>query len=269
MVLWEAGFYDKNSQLQQKIAENFLDLLEEKEFPFHGHLLDIGCGTGRLTSSIQSKFPGVYITGIDASKEMIAFANHHYSNTNLSFYQDRAEELKVIETNSIDAILSFSCLHWVHDQETAFRAMYRVLQSGGWIGLMFAAETGIDDPMDKANAQAIQEEPWNVYFKNSGKEVEWYCAKPAVIKSQLEKIGFHIHFMGEQNFDFVFEDEQALAKWILGCFIELKLLPSDLQLRCAQRIAQLYLQATAHFQPKGPQCIYRSDAFMVIAEKTN
>lgn len=268
VALWEAEFYDENSKLQQKIAENFLDFLQEKEFPFHGRLLDIGCGTGRLTSSIQSRFPKVSITGVDASKEMVQFANQNFASANVTFYHDRAEELKAIDNNSIDAILSFSCLHWVHDQEAAFRAMHRVLKSGGWIGITFCAETGIDDPMDYANTQAIQEEPWNEYFKDSKREVEWYIAKPAVIKSQLEKVGFQVHFMGVQPFDFVFNDAHAFERWILACFLELKLLPPDLQLSCAKRIVELYLQATAHFQPKGPQCIYRIvESIMFMAQK--
>jgi ubiquinone/menaquinone biosynthesis C-methylase UbiE len=154
MAFWEAEYYDKNSKLQQEIAQNFLNLLKEKfeDFPFHCHLLDIGCGTGRVTKSIQSRFPKGRTTGVDASKEMIEFAIQNFSTANVHFYQDRAEELKVINNSSIDGIVSFSSLHWVHDHGAAFRAMHRVLRPGGQIGLTFCAETDIDDPLDHADS---------------------------------------------------------------------------------------------------------------------
>jgi ubiquinone/menaquinone biosynthesis C-methylase UbiE len=269
MELWKADCYDENSKLQQKIAENFLDLLQERfrSLPIKSSLLDIGCGTGRLIQVIQSKFPGIGIVGIDASKEMIEFANQCYADTNVSFHHDRAEELKTINTHSIDAVTSFSCLHWVHDQKAAFRAMYRVLKPGGWIGVMFAAETGVDDPIDQAYAQTIQEEPWSDYFKASKSSSDWNIVDSKIIKSQLEEIGFQIDFMGTQNFDFVFKDVNAFKMWILACFQQLKALSLELQLSCAQRIAELYLHSTADYQPKGPECAYRVDAFMVTAQK--
>jgi len=268
MTLWEADYYDENSKLQREIAQKFLDFLQKKEFPFQGHLLDIGCGTGRITSDIQSKFPGIRITGIDASKEMIEFANRTFAKAKVAFYQDRAEELKVIPPNSMDAVVSFSCLHWVHDLETAFQAMNRVLKPGGWVGAVFCADTGIDDPSDEAEAQAFQEEPWRDYFKDLKQEVQWNIVKPEIIRSQLAKAGFEIHFMGTLPFDFVFEDVAAFERWILGCFIQLKQLPPDLQLSCAGRIAQLYLEASDNFQPKAPHCIYRVNPFMFIAQNS-
>lgn len=268
MELWKADCYDENSKLQQKIAENFLNLLHERfhRLPTNSLLLDVGCGTGKLAELIQSRFPGIEIVGIDASKEMIAFANLHYANANVSFHQDRAEELKTIDSQSVGAIVSFSCLHWVQDQEAAFRAMYRVLKPGGWMGVMFAAETGVDDPIDRAYAEVIQEAPWADYFKGATSS-DWNIVESKLIKSQVENIGFQIDFMGTQNFDFIFKNKDAFAMWIIACFQQLKALPPELQLSSSARIAERYLHSTSHFQPKGPECAYRVDAFMLTAEK--
>lgn len=266
-TLWKADLYDENSRLQQTIAANFLAILKKKFPEFKGHLLDIGCGTGRITPLILKYFPEVSIVGIDASKEMIDFAQQHFADSRTNFIWDRAEELKRIDTNSVDAIVSFSCLHWVHDLPAAFRAIHRVLKPGGWIGLMFAAETGIEDQIDNAYAQAMQEAPWKAYFVDSPKEVGWSIIEPQFAKAELEKLGFEVVFMDMQNFDFPFKDVSALESWILACSQQLKLLPLDLQTSCSRRIAELYLQATASDQPPKPACIYKVDAFMLIAQK--
>ena len=166
-MLWKAKVYDENSRLQFKITENFLTILQNRfnlDLPAHAQLLDVGCGTGRNTELLMRMFPRVTIKGIDASREMIDFANQLYANSQTDFSLDRAEELKTVGSESIDALTSFSCLHWVHDLPKAFHAMHRVLKRGGRMALMFAADTGYDDPIDRAYAQAIQEKPMETFF---------------------------------------------------------------------------------------------------------
>lgn len=48
---------------------------------------------------------------------------------------------------------------------------------------------------------------------------------------------------------------------------QLKLLPSELQMSCAERIVSLYLDRTSHHQPQSQQCIYLVDTFRVCAIK--
>src|ERR1700733_771556 len=80
MPLWEPICYDENAKLQQTIAENFLKILHQKfELPAtKARILDIGAGTGRLSDTILEHFPGTSLIGIDASKEMVEFANHNF-----------------------------------------------------------------------------------------------------------------------------------------------------------------------------------------------
>ena len=269
MELWQAESYDENSRLQQTIAQNFLTLLQG-QFEFtksNPLLLDIGCGNGRITSSILDSYKGIRILGVDASADMISFADKHFGSDRMAFCVDRAEELKTIPSESIDAITSFSCLHWVFDQQSAFQRMHNVLKPGGWIGLMFAAETGFDDPIDHAFAQTMQEEPWQSYFKEPMIQADWNIVKPSTIKKQLEEIGFQIISMDVQNFDYYFESPLIFENWILASAQQLKILPSDLQVSSAKRIAELYLEATSHRQPLNQQCIYQVDAFMLMAIK--
>lgn len=268
MDLWKAECYDENSRLQQTIAQNFLSLLQNQfSLQPNAFLLDIGCGNGRITSSILNNYAEIRILGVDASADMINFANNHFGNSQVKFCVDKAEELNTIQSESIDAITSFSCLHWVFDHKGAFQRMYDVLKPAGWLGCMFAAETGFDDPIDYAFAQAMQEEPWRDYFKEPVAQVGWNIAQPKNIKKQLEEVGFQVVLLDVQNFDYYFESSVAFENWILASAQQLKLLPLEFQRSCAARIAELYLKATSERQPLNGQCIYQVDAFMLMAVK--
>ncbi|MCB1112677.1 MAG: methyltransferase domain-containing protein [Chlamydiales bacterium] len=268
MDLWEAESYDENTQLQYAIASNFLTLLQEKySLSSNAIVLDIGCGNGRITSSILEKYPHVQILGIDSSVDMIRFASQHFANGQMQFVVDRAEELKTVQPQSVDAIMSFSCLHWVMDQKSAYQSMYKALKPEGWMGLMFAAQTESDDPLDHAYAQAIHEDPWQEYFFCDTTEVDWNFAKPEQIERELKESGFEVIYIGTQDFEHQFENVDRFKNWVLACAQQLKLLPVELRESCAERIASLYLQAT-NFQPKSGECIYRFDPFMVIAKKS-
>lgn len=269
MELWHARCYDANSQLQKTIAHNFLHRISQQfTLPEGGCLLDIGCGPGRVTASILEVFPQAKVIGIDASEDMINFAKANFASSRITFSLDRAEELKSIQAESIDAVVSFSCLHWVMDQEAAFQKIWTVLKLGGWAGLMFVAETGYEDPIDAAYAQATAENPWQSYFQNKDlQEVNWNTAKLPEIKTQLEKIGFHIVSMDVQNFAYYFESPAMFRNWVLASSQQLKLLPNNLQESCAQRIVDLYLNATSQHNVLDEKCFYRVDACTIMMTK--
>lgn len=268
MDLWEAESYDENSRLQQTIAKNFLNLLH-KQFSLKPNslLLDIGSGNGRITNSILNTYADIQILGIDSSVDMVQYANENFGSARVKFRVDRAEELKTIQSTSVDAIASFSCLHWVFDQKSTFQRMYEVLKPSGWAGLMFAAETGFKDYLDDAFDKAMNEDPWRTYFETPAVQAGWNNAKPENIKKQVEEIGFQIVIMDVQNLDYYFENSKAFQNWILASAQQLKLLPQELQGGCAQRIAELYLEATFDRQPLDEQCIYQVDAFMLLLKK--
>lgn len=216
--LWNGDAYDEHSQLQQVIALQFIHDLKERFplLPRDAAVLDIGCGNGRVTRLLLDSYKDIQLLGIDSSADMIAFAQRNISSPQMQFTVDHAEELKSIAPCSIDAITSFSCLHWVIDHQSAFQRMHDVLKPGGWIGLVFPADTGFDDQLDHAFEQALHEKPWVDYFAAAVEEKGWINAKPAVVKSQLHEIGFQEIHAYSQTFDFYFEDRKAFCNWILA-----------------------------------------------------
>ncbi|MCH9612732.1 MAG: Trans-aconitate 2-methyltransferase [Chlamydiia bacterium] len=267
--LWPAECYDENSQFQQAIASHFIDQLTDTfTLPPGGTLLDVGCGNGPITHSLLHIFSPSEIVGIDASREMIEFANQYIATDQLTFRVDRAETLATIPPLSFDAIVSFSCLHWVHDQARAYQRMYDSLKPGGWIGLMFPADTDMDDPLDQAFAKAFSQEPYRTYFERDTSHVDWNFAPPSQIENELKAAGFEIVSMQTEIVDYSYPSVEKLKEWILACAQQLRLLPPDLQEACAMQIAQDYLDASRDFQPTDGSCIYRLDPLMITAIKS-
>ena len=71
MPEWNAADYAANSAVQQTWAR---ELIAQLHLRGDEHVLDVGCGDGKVTAEIARAVPTGSVTGIDASPEMIRFA---------------------------------------------------------------------------------------------------------------------------------------------------------------------------------------------------
>ena len=91
-------------------------------------ILDIGCGTGRLTSEIRSRMPGTRVVGVDRSLAMLAEAHRHARE----FILAQADATRLpLRDGTFDAVFSTATFHWVPDHAALFAEIHRVLASGG------------------------------------------------------------------------------------------------------------------------------------------
>ncbi|MFN0122335.1 MAG: class I SAM-dependent methyltransferase [Blastocatellia bacterium] len=119
---WNTSLYDQKHAFVTQYGEELLELLN----PVPGErVLDIGCGTGHLTSDIAAH--GAIVTGIDAAAAMIEAAQKAYPH--LNFLQ--ADVTAFTIAKPYDAIFSNAVLHWVFDAEAAVACMARALRPGG------------------------------------------------------------------------------------------------------------------------------------------
>lgn len=110
-VDFDAKYYAENSKIQLSLASKLLD---DYKFKKKAHVLDIGCGDGRITADISKKTSEGNVIGIDASFNMIEYARAHFPKSkfpNLEFLYDRAENLSF--SKQFDLIVSFNCFQWV------------------------------------------------------------------------------------------------------------------------------------------------------------
>ena len=136
---WNANLYDTKHDFVWKYGSDVVSLLDPRAGE---RILDLGCGTGHLTSQIAES--GAHVTGVDRSAEMVAAARLAYPN--LKFEISDARNLAFRE--EFDAVFSNATLHWIHEPELVLQGVWRALRPGG----RFVAELG-----GKGNIRAMQE----------------------------------------------------------------------------------------------------------------
>jgi ubiquinone/menaquinone biosynthesis C-methylase UbiE len=105
-----------------------------------GHkVLDIGCGTGRLTLHVAGIIgPGGRVVGIDPSVQRIEIARRKTKEApfpDVSFKIGNSNDLYHFEDNCFDIVYLNIVLHWVHDKKDALNQIYRILKPGGRLGI--------------------------------------------------------------------------------------------------------------------------------------
>jgi ubiquinone/menaquinone biosynthesis C-methylase UbiE len=108
-------------------------------------VLEIGCGTGQLTTRLAS--PGFRLTAIDIGASMIAAARRRLPGAEVSFQVTSFEDLDAADA-SFNLVISSAAFHWI-DPEVAFTKSARLLRPGGWLALL-GTEEHYDDPLGGA-----------------------------------------------------------------------------------------------------------------------
>jgi SAM-dependent methyltransferase len=129
---------------EQEIAAMVAGLEDQRLMPRAGRALDFGCGLGRLTRALSSRFEEV--VGIDHSRAMIGRAerlNAHAANC--SFALNARADLAQLPTASFDLVLSVITLQHV-SRRTAIRRyireLARVTAPGGVIVFQLPVSVG-------------------------------------------------------------------------------------------------------------------------------
>jgi trans-aconitate methyltransferase len=95
-------------------------------------VLDVGCGTGRLTEKLVERLTGGRAVAVDRSDSMIAAAREYLLprlRRRVTFAQADAAALPFVSV--ADAVFSTATFHWVLDHERLFASIFAALKPGG------------------------------------------------------------------------------------------------------------------------------------------
>ncbi len=124
-----AAAYERESELQFESGKR---LLEGLALEASARVLDVGCGTGRLTRWLADEL-GAKAHAVDPLEPRIALARSH--QTAARFDLGRAEDLRAFDDQTFDVACLSSVLHWVSDKRGAFTELHRVLRPGGRLAM--------------------------------------------------------------------------------------------------------------------------------------
>ena len=96
--------------------------------------VDVGCGTGALTTTILERADPSKVTGIEPSEGFLTVARTKIDDNRAEFRTGDAQSLP-LEDNEADVSVSGLVLNFVADKRHALQEMRRIVQPGGTVAL--------------------------------------------------------------------------------------------------------------------------------------
>jgi trans-aconitate 2-methyltransferase len=176
---WEARTYDVSSEPQQAWASEVLARVASIEAD--ATVLDVGCGTGRVTEELVALVPRGRVLALDASPEMVALARRRLGDRAHVWCQD---VLEIDLDEPVDVVVSTAALHWVTDHDRLWACLARALRPGGALEIQCGGRGNIAQVREAIEAAARETAPELVGWS------PWEFAGPEETERRLRHAGF-------------------------------------------------------------------------------
>jgi trans-aconitate methyltransferase len=214
---WNAADYAANSVVQQIWAR---ELITRLHLFGDEHILDVGCGDGKVTAEIARAVPNGIVVGVDASSEMIAFAKKTFStekNHNLNFQVCDAREISSKKLgNDFAVVFSNAALHWVDDHEKFLCGAASVLKSGGRLVISCGGKGNAQDVFVALRPE-MRLQRWRKFFLAMPTPYFFYA--PSDYEKWLPKFGFKIISLKLAPKDATYPGADGFATWLRTTWI--------------------------------------------------
>ena len=133
----------------------FVELLRRIEVAAPQAVVDLGCGTGNLTSLLAARWPDAHVLGLDSSPEMVHRAQQAPG------IQARVQDISAWVRNpqpspaGIDVLVSNAALQWVPDHLDLLLPMTQRVAPGG--RLAFSVPANFEEPSHTIRAELAAE----------------------------------------------------------------------------------------------------------------
>jgi trans-aconitate 2-methyltransferase len=242
MHKWDPVEYERSSSAQYRWA---LELISQINIAPDKHILDMGCGDGKITAHLAAAVPLGRVTGIDLSSEMIRFAQAKFSSKDyptlsyptLSFQVGDATCLPFCE--EFDLAVSFACLHWIKDIPAVLKGVCRSLRPGGRILFQCGGKGNAAKLLD-VTEEITRCEPFLDYFQGFG--FPYYFYGPNDYDKWLRQAGLELIRVELVPKDMVHQGQLGLEGFIRSTWLPyLERLPESLRAQFVSEVAGRYI----------------------------
>jgi len=238
---WNAADYAANSAVQQIWAR---ELIAQLNLRGDEHILDVGCGDGKVTAEIARAVPRGSVTGVDASPQMIEFARQTFPRSkvpNLEFRICDARKISLAalfpgalasrrhrqnpparrqrsqiygegaEPAPFDIVFSNAALHWVDDHRAFLRGAASVLRPGGHLVVSCGGKGNAHDVFVALRSE-MRLKRWRGFFRRL--EKPYFLYSPADYEKWLPRFGFKSRGVKLSSKDAVYHGRDGFAAWL-------------------------------------------------------
>jgi trans-aconitate 2-methyltransferase len=140
----------------------FFDLIAPLESKPNMQIVDLGCGTGELTSLLLDKFPNAEILGIDSSETMLEEAKNFASAT--IRFEKRSIEEQLVRNERYDLVFSNAAIQWLDDHKTLLPKIIKLVKPGGQLAIQMPCQD--KNILNQLLLQLVQETPYKEALNN-------------------------------------------------------------------------------------------------------
>jgi trans-aconitate methyltransferase len=203
---WDAEAYDSAKSPQTDAG---MELLAMASVRAKDSILDIGCGTGRLTLELARLAHKGKIVGIDPSAEMFDKAREKtLSMSNVSLINIPAQAIDFNE--EFDLIFSNSAFQWIKVQEDVIVRTFKALKPNGRVAIQMPAKDFCWEMMENINS-AISALGLESKYKKM--ESPWRFPLKEEFAGFLRDAGFADVNVFYKDYKFLFESINEVLEW--------------------------------------------------------
>jgi trans-aconitate 2-methyltransferase len=183
---WDAARYHRVSDPQFDWGQRIIARLQ----PLAGErILDLGCGTGRLTREIIKAAGGrstARVIGLDRSGAMLAVARADAAISEWPIAYVQGDGAALPFANAFDAVFSAATLHWIHDHTAVFRSVSTALVPSGRFVAQCGGTRNLERMLEHTRA-LMASSPYREHF--AGWRDPWNFADPETTAARLKAAG--------------------------------------------------------------------------------
>ncbi len=203
---WNGEKYDSTKAPQIDAGRELIALAQVQDTD---SILDIGCGTGRLTVELANLASKGSVTGIDSSQEMFEKAmEKSVSFKNVSLLPISAQSMDFAER--FDLVFSNSVLQWIKEQEEVMKIAYRSLKNRGRIAFQLPAKDFCREFFDYIN-NSIALLKLEKYYTNWVSP--WYFPTKDEYENMLGNAGFSNIRVSYKDYTLLFGSINEVLEW--------------------------------------------------------
>jgi trans-aconitate 2-methyltransferase len=236
-VVWSAADYASNSSVQQTWAR---ELIARLKLRGDERILDVGCGDGKITAEIARAVPRGAAVGVDASPEMIGFANRTFPASkipNLEFHVMDAR--KILFVRKFDLVFSNAALHWVDDHQAILRGAASVLRPGGRLVISCGGKGNAHDVF-LALRPEMRLKRWRQFFRKM--EAPYFFHSPEEYKKWLPRFGFKTRSIKLAPKDATYPGAEGFATWLRTTWLPyVQRVPEDVREEFIAAVVERYV----------------------------
>lgn len=204
---WNPDVYER---FQQERSRPFYDLTDMVRGQEGLRVLDLGCGSGKLTQYLHQKLAARETVGLDASENMLLKARQ-FEGDGLRFEFGQIQDDPV--PGKFDLVFSNAALHWVTGHEALFEKLRAKLQPGGQLAVQVPAMDS--EPVHIVAAETAQE---------FSQELGGYVRRLDVLTPEdyarlLYKLGFVEQEVRLQIYGHILPSREAVIEWYRGTLL--------------------------------------------------